>query len=73
MTLDERLISVSLATIEFKPDGSGTRLIVTEQSAFLDGYDDAGAREHGTGILLDRMGKTLLNQPVGAWTGPHRD
>ena len=24
--------------------------MVTEQGAFLDGYDDAGSREHGTGI-----------------------
>jgi hypothetical protein len=28
---------------------------VTEQSAFLDGYDDAGARERGTGELLDAL------------------
>jgi uncharacterized protein YndB with AHSA1/START domain len=30
-------ISVSLATIEFKPAGTGTLLIITEQGAFLDG------------------------------------
>jgi len=32
---------------------------VTEQGAFLDGYDDAGSREHGTNFLLDALGKSL--------------
>lgn len=59
MHLDDRKISVSLATIELKPQGAGTRLVVTEQGVFLDGYDDAGSREHGTGFLLDRMGASL--------------
>ena len=38
---------------------AGTRLKITEQGAFLDGYDDAGSREHGTGLLLDRLGASL--------------
>ena len=59
MHLDERKISVSLATIEIAPAGAGTRLVVTEQGAFLDGYDDNGARERGTGFLLDRLGASL--------------
>lgn len=59
MHLDDRKISVSLATIELKPADAGTRLVVTEQGAFLDGYDDAGSREHGTGLLLDRLGASL--------------
>ena len=44
MYLGEIRISVSLATVEFKPAGSGTRLIFTEQGVFLDGYDDADGR-----------------------------
>jgi len=59
MHLDGRKISVSLATMQLKPAGAGTELIVTEQGSFLDGYDDAGAREHGTGLLLDRIGDSL--------------
>jgi uncharacterized protein YndB with AHSA1/START domain len=59
MHLDARKISVSLATIELAPAGAGTRLKLTEQGAFLDGYDDAGSREHGTGMLLDRLGASL--------------
>lgn len=59
MYSEETKISVSLATIEFHPDGAGTRLVMTEQGAFLDGYDDAGSREHGTGWLLDKLGAVL--------------
>ncbi len=59
MHLDERKISVSLATIELKAAGDATRLVMTEQGAFLDGYDDAGSREHGTNLLLDALGKSL--------------
>lgn len=59
MSLDDRKISVSLATIELGPAGNGTRMVVTEQGAFLDGYDDGGSRERGTGFLLDRLGASL--------------
>jgi uncharacterized protein YndB with AHSA1/START domain len=59
MRIDDRRISVSLATIELKPEGSGTRLTFTEQGAFLDGYDDPGDRERGTRLLLDALGKSL--------------
>ncbi len=59
MHLDDRKISVSLATIELEPAGAGTRLVVNEQGAFLDGYDDAGSRERGTEFLLDRLGASL--------------
>src|SRR5262249_40467321 len=40
MHLDERKISVSLATLELRPEGKGTRLVITKQGAFLDGYDE---------------------------------
>jgi uncharacterized protein YndB with AHSA1/START domain len=59
--LDDKKISISLATLELKADGSKTSLLVTEQGAFLDGYDDAGSREHGTGLLLDALGASLAD------------
>jgi uncharacterized protein YndB with AHSA1/START domain len=59
MFLDDRKISVSLATVQLAPAGLGTRLKVAEQGAFLDGYDDAGSRERGTGELLDALGASL--------------
>jgi uncharacterized protein YndB with AHSA1/START domain len=55
MHLDEKRISVSLMTVEFKPEGAGTKLILTEQGAFLDGYDDPAQRERGTRDLLDAL------------------
>jgi uncharacterized protein YndB with AHSA1/START domain len=59
--LDDKKISVSLATMQLKDGGGRTTLKVTEQGAFLDGYDDAGARKHGTGLLLDALGASLTD------------
>jgi hypothetical protein len=66
MHLDDKRISVSLATVELKPAGAGTRLIYTEQGAFLDGYDDAGSREHGTRALLDNLDAALRRESASA-------
>lgn len=60
MFMDARKLSVSLATIQIHAAaGGGAHLKVSEQGAFLDGFDDAGARECGTGSLLDALGATL--------------
>lgn len=59
MHIGEKRISVSLATIEFKQAGKGTKMTFTEQGAFLDGYDDAGSRERGTGSLMDALARSL--------------
>ena len=66
MHLDDQRISVSLATVELNPAGAGTRLVYTEQGAFLDGYDDAGAREHGTRELLEQLGRALERESASA-------
>lgn len=55
MHIDEQRISVSLATMEFKPNGAGTTFVLSEQGVFLDGYDDAGERERGTLELLENL------------------
>ena len=62
LLLDDRRISVSLGTTEFKPAGAGTRLVYTEQAVFLDGYDDAGSREQGTRGLFDQLARFLEMQ-----------
>ena len=60
MRVDDRKISVSLATLQIKPAGERrAKLLVDEQGAFLDGYNDTGARERGTGDLLDKLGASL--------------
>ncbi|HEY4370875.1 MAG TPA: SRPBCC family protein [Burkholderiales bacterium] len=61
MHLGDKRISVSLATVEFKPEGKHTVLVFTEQAVFLDGYDDEGARERraGTEIGLQNLDESL--------------
>ena len=57
--LDDRKISVSLVTLGFLATAVGTRLTVTEQGVFLDGYADQGARAGGTAGLLDKLATFL--------------
>jgi uncharacterized protein YndB with AHSA1/START domain len=59
MTIGDNRISSSLATLQFKPSGTGTQLVFTEQGAFLDGLDSAGPREEGWKELLDALGRAL--------------
>jgi uncharacterized protein YndB with AHSA1/START domain len=64
MDMDETRISVSVATFELIPERDGTRLILTEHGAFLDGNDTVQSREQGTARLLDALGAALV--PVEA-------
>ena len=66
MHLDDKRISVSLATVEFKPAGKSTRLTFTEQGAFLDGFDDPSMRERGTVVLLENLSKAVIRESAGA-------
>jgi uncharacterized protein YndB with AHSA1/START domain len=60
MLLEGTRISVSLATADFRPEGEGTRLVFTEQGAFLDGHETPARREHGMGSLLTSLGRYLI-------------
>lgn len=54
--------SVSVAAVEFRAEGAGTRLVFTEQVVFLDGTEGGpgtASREHGTAAHLDRIGSVL--------------
>lgn len=62
MYADEERISVSVATIEFVKDASGTALTWTEQGAFLDGLDQPALREGGTAWMLDNMTEYVASQ-----------
>ena len=64
MRVDERLISVSLVTVELETAGKGTRLLFTEQLVYLDGYSDPGARERerGEAAHLDRLAAVLARE-----------
>ena len=59
LLLDGRRVSVSLTTVELRPDGAGTHLVFTEHGAFLDGLEEPAEREHGTGLLLDGLAAAL--------------
>jgi uncharacterized protein YndB with AHSA1/START domain len=62
MYLDGERISVSVATNELKPDGTGTHLVLTEHGAFLDGLDTVDQRREGTEWIMDQLGKWLDRQ-----------
>jgi uncharacterized protein YndB with AHSA1/START domain len=66
MHADDTHTSTSVATVELTPEGSGTRLVLTEQGAFLDGHDKPEWREQGTRDLLDSLGRALEGQTATA-------
>jgi uncharacterized protein YndB with AHSA1/START domain len=78
IVLDERIVfayslsaaevrtSAALTTVELAADGGGTRLLLTEQVAFLDGVDGSASRQRGWGGLLDRLGDVLRTRPPTA-------
>lgn len=62
MSLDEKRVSVSLATIELEPEGNGTRLVFTEEDVFFDDAYDDMSREQGTSELLDNLENELRSE-----------
>ena len=61
MYVDHWKMSVSLATIEVEPNGTGSKLTVTEQGVFFgpEGEKNAAGRAQGTGWLMDALEKGL--------------
>jgi uncharacterized protein YndB with AHSA1/START domain len=57
--IDGRRNSVSLMTIELTPVTDGTKLVLTEQGAFLDGLDSNEQRREGAVDSLDQLGEYL--------------
>ena len=54
------LMTVSLTTVEFTPaEDGGTRLILTEQGAYLDGQEQPAWREQGTADQLEALAAEL--------------
>jgi uncharacterized protein YndB with AHSA1/START domain len=66
MHLEETRISVSLGTVELKPEGERTLLTYTEQGAYLDGLDTPEQRKQGTGGLLDALQAELERETASA-------
>jgi uncharacterized protein YndB with AHSA1/START domain len=59
MALEESIFSISLGTVELLPTEKGTDLILTFQSAFLEGADGPEMREAGWRGLLDKLAAEL--------------
>lgn len=66
ITLEGRRLSVSLVTVEFFGSQRGTRMIYTEQLAYLDGHEDRAQRLQGTAESLDRLALYLANPGAAA-------
>jgi len=61
MHMDGRRISVSITTIQLGAVAGGTRLVMTEQGAFLDGLDTNEQRREGSEQFLDNLGRYLAS------------
>ncbi len=59
INLDGECISVSQFTAEFRLVGTGTRLVVTEQGAYLDGHDSPESRAVGIRAQLQALAAEL--------------
>jgi len=62
--VDDRRISVSIMTIEFLDMAGGTKLLLTEQGAFLDGFDSNEDRIEGASDMLDQLTRFLGTKPA---------
>ncbi|RJQ81221.1 polyketide cyclase [Pseudonocardiaceae bacterium YIM PH 21723] len=63
MHIDDRLLSVSVGTMEFRAEGTGTRLVVTDSGAYLDVEEPVVSRELGMKLLLDQLEASLASKP----------
>jgi len=59
MALEEKCFSISLGTVELLPSEKGTDLILTFQSAFLEGADGPEMRQAGWRGLLEKLAGEL--------------
>jgi uncharacterized protein YndB with AHSA1/START domain len=65
LSTEDARTSAALTTMELAAVGGETRLLLTEQVAFLDGEDATASRRRGWGALLDRLDDALRTQPGG--------
>jgi uncharacterized protein YndB with AHSA1/START domain len=59
MDADGVRVSVSVTSVEFRPEGAGTRLVLTEHGIYLDGGDQPEGRERGVASQLDALTDAL--------------
>ncbi|MGF1477296.1 MAG: SRPBCC family protein [Geminicoccaceae bacterium] len=61
----DKRISASVTTVELLPEAHGTKLILTEQAAFLDGGDTASDRQQGWQSILEKLDAALQSEGAG--------
>jgi uncharacterized protein YndB with AHSA1/START domain len=52
---EDQLSTVSVTSVEFQADGTGTLLVLTEHGIYLPGQEQPEWREHGTAQQLDTL------------------
>jgi uncharacterized protein YndB with AHSA1/START domain len=52
---EDRLSTVSVTSVEFRPEGANTWLVLTEHGVYLPGQEQPEWREHGTAQQLDAL------------------
>lgn len=52
---DQKRTSTTLCTVEFMADGAGTKLVLTDQTAFLDQGEAPRDRKSGWGKIIKRL------------------
>jgi uncharacterized protein YndB with AHSA1/START domain len=65
MSMGDRRISSSQATVELLQSKKGTELIFTEQGAFFEGADGPKMREQGWRLLLEQLAKQVTPEADG--------
>lgn len=55
MTMDGARLSVSVATVEVRANGTGTKMVLREDGAFLDGHDTVDQRRKGTEMMIEGL------------------
>jgi uncharacterized protein YndB with AHSA1/START domain len=65
LSVDEKVATVSITTVEFVTAGKATRLVLTEQGTFMDRLEQPEWREEGTAQQLDALGRQLKDAGPG--------
>ena len=66
LSADGELATVSVTSVLLEPQGGGTRLLLTEQMASLDGREKPEWREEGTNGWLNKLGDFVENAAAGS-------
>ena len=66
MTTEGRRVTAGVMTVEFHPASQGCRLLVTEQTAFLDGVENPEDHEAGWQEILNKLAVELAREQEAA-------